>query len=605
MAKKTANKGEQKKATMKIIVNRHNPIWSKRMKQLDLNRLAFHGGRDYVESRLWRAPNETDTQWFGDAEEQIVGRKERSCLINDAGRIANKIRQYIFKKPIEREGIDEEFRLNCAGEGVSIDDFMGSVCDSLTTGQWCWIQVDTTPIKLKDDGTPEAQTLENKAKVYWRLWDSCAIPDWSIDPDGKIRWVIVRTKIYQNSNPFIEGKFIDLSTLFYLSPEDGKVHVWEETNEKVNFELRKDVILEDLDRIPFILIGNPSTKGWWFDDVENLQAQVMNYDSMHNETLTDAVYPQLVVPMSLLNTLETDLSLDKVGAKKLITLQRELIKGRKNPFYEQAEDKGITRYIQPASGDLKMITDEQDRKRKLLFDMCGLALFNRETRQVQTAESKSFDQLDTNATLGNRALILQRAEKLAVELSKYFDPQFQIWEPVYNQKFDVIDVQAMSQTIATLTQLPNTTPTMQRVMLECAVKIVMEVGGIDEETYNKALEEIQNLSDEELMPKNPFSDRFEEDEFERDENGEIVLDENGEPVMKPKPQLPFMKKDGEEGDDEKGKGEPKPKIDPKTGKPVEDDEGEGDDDEGDEKKPVKSGGRKPPAKGGKKPPFLK
>lgn len=567
-------KPKQKKTTpAKLISTRHHPVFTKRMPQLDLNRLAFHGGRDYVEKRLWRAPNETDTQWFGDKDEQIVGRKERSCLINDAGRIANKIRQYIFKKPVERAGIDETFNLNCAGENVSVDDFMGGVCDSLTTGQWCWIQVDTTPIPVDDLGYPLPQTEDNKPKVFWRLWDSCAVPDWSIDADGTLRWIIVRTKMYQNANPFLEGKFVEISTLFWLNPQDGKVYVTEEATDKVDFALRVNEVLPDLDRIPFVLVGNPSERCWWFDDVENLQAQVMNYDSMHNETLTDAVYPQLVVPMSLLNTLETDLTLDKQGAKKLIILQRELIKGRKNPFYENSEDKGITRYIQPSSGDLKMITEEQDRKRKILFDMCGLALFNRETRQVQTAESKSFDQLDTNATLGNRALILQRAEKAAIELSVYFDKAFKSYEPVYNQKFDVIDVAAMSQTITTLSQMPNVTPTMRRTMLKCAVKIILELGGIDEETYQKAMEEIAALTDEELNPPNPFEELAEGDEegdkdVELDEDGNPLPPKNGVANYKP----PFAKggnaqpppakgKDGEGDDPKKSKGKLNP---PKT-----------------------------------------
>ena len=332
-------------------------------------------------------------------------------------------------------------------------------------------------------------------------------------------------------------------------------------------------MLPDLDRIPFVLIGNPKATAWWFDDVENIQAQVMNYDSMHNETLTDAVYPQLVVPMSLLNTLETDLQLDKMGASELITLQRELIKGRKNPFYENSEDKGITRYIQPSSGDLKMITEEQDRKRKILFDMCGLALFNRETRQVQTAEAKSFDQLDTNATLGNRALILQKAEKLAVELSTYFDPSFKAYEPVYNLKFDVIDVAAMSQTVHTLSQLPNLTPSMKRILLKCAMKIVLEAGGVEQSDYDSAMSEIDKLTDEELKDTNPF-DLIDdgESEYELDEDGNPVLGEDGLPVKREKklpPQLQkFAKKGGKAGegetqpDDNQEKGAAKKKQQP-------------------------------------------
>lgn len=521
-----------------IISKRKHPFYTKRMPQLDLNRLANAGGRDYIETRLWRAPNETDTQWFGDKDEGIVGRKERTALVNDAQRITAKIRQYIFKTPVQRNGVGEDFAKDCGGDNTSIDEFMSEVCDALTTGQWCWIQVDSTAMRVDESGNPVAQTLENKPKVFWRLWQSCAVPDWFIDEQGVIRWLIVRTKLLINDNPFQEAKTVALSTLFMLDPTDKKVHVTEEVEggETVNFKLRQNEVLPDLDRIPFVLVGKPSDKAWWYDDVENIQAQILNYDSMHNETLTDAVYPQLVVPMGLLNTLETDISLDKAGAKKLIILQRELIKGRKNPFYEQAEEKGTTRYIQPNSGDLKMVVEEQDRKRKLLFDMCGLALFNRETRLVQTAESKSFDQLDTNATLGNRASVLEEAERCAVELSAYFDPAFAKYEPVYNRNFDVVDVEVMSQSISTLSQLPNLTPKMHKLVLMCAIRVVREIGGADEKTYQEVCKEIENTPDEEFADKNPFEDFIDNDDDDDDPDDPEGKKKGGKkPPVPPKP----------------------------------------------------------------------
>lgn len=497
-----------------IISERKHPFYTKRMPQLNLNRLANAGGRDYIDTRLWRAPNETDTQWFGDKDEGIVGRKERTALVNDAQRITAKIRQYIFKKPVGRNGVDDGFSKNCGGDNTSLDEFMGEVCDALTTGQWCWIQVDSTATRVDESGKPVAQTLENKPRVFWRLWHSCAVPDWYIDEQGVIRWLIVRTKLLINDNPLVEAKTVALSTLFWIDGEDGKVHVTEEVDgsDLPNFRLRVNEVLPDLDRIPFVLVGKPSPEAWWYDDVENIQAQILNYDSMHNETLTDAVYPQLVVPMGLLNTLETDISLDKAGAKKLIILQRELIKGRKNPFYEQSEEKGTTRYIQPNSGDLKMVVEEQDRKRKMLFDMCGLALFNRETRLVQTAESKSFDQLDTNATLGNRASVLEEAERCAVDLSVYFDPQFKKYEPEYNRNFDVVDVEVMAQSIGTLSQLPNLTPKMQKLILFCAIRIVREIGGTDDKTYQAVYKEIEDTPDEEFANRNPFEGMTDDDD---------------------------------------------------------------------------------------------
>lgn len=475
-----------------------------------MNRLAANGGRPYIKTRLWRAPNETDTQWKGDPEEGIVGRVQRSCLINDAGRIRDKISQYIFKTQAQRDGADQTF-LDNVGKKLSVNEFMRKVNDAITTGQWAWVQVNRTPQQYDANGKPLAKTLANAGRVSWRLWESVNIPDWCITPDGEIVWLIVRTEEYINTDPTQPGKTVKISTL-YRKEDDGKVYVTEECDNATaakDMQLKSHWEFKGLDRIPFVLIGKPSYDAWWFDDVENIQAQVMNYDSMHNETITDSIFPQLVVPMSLLGQLQTNLALDNMGAKEVITLQRELIKGRKNPFYETPEDRGTTRYLTPSSADLKMVTDEQGRKRALLFDMAGLALFNKETRQIQTAESKQFDQLDTNSTLGYRALLLETAEKDIIALSKVFDPTFKEWKPVYNKKFDVVDVTALSAAITATINLPNVTPLMKKACLRGGGRIILELGAISQEEYDAIIDEINKMPNEQLtaaVVANPFEE---------------------------------------------------------------------------------------------------
>ena len=86
-----------------------------------------------------------------------------------------------------------------------------------------------------------------------------------------------------------------------------------------------------------VIVGLPSAKAWWFDDVENIQAQCLNYDSMHNETLTDAVYPQLVVPMSLLNTLENGYRISAKAYKAVSPVM--LIWGRGDVFGTGPDEK--------------------------------------------------------------------------------------------------------------------------------------------------------------------------------------------------------------------------------------------------------------------------
>ena len=499
-----------------IISSRRHIYYAKRVEQLRRNRLAVLGGKDYIDLRLWRAPNETDAQWLGDAEDGIVGRKDRTALVNDAQRIASKIQQYIFKKPIDRSGADPAFLANCTGD-QSVNDFWKAVCNAITTQGWCWLQADRAPYALDETGAVVARTLADNAPVTWRLWEAVDVPDWCADSSGVLRWLITRSIAYLNDNPYEEAKKVEISTLYRLS-DDGRVYVTEEADKQgTGLELREDEEIAGLDRIPFVLVGKPSGDAWWFDDVEMLQAQALNLDSNHFETLIETLYPQLIAPMSLLNTLDVNLSLEKMSGKEIIALQRELIKGRKNPFYETAEDKGVTRYLIPPSDGVKLLPEECARKRNLLFDMAGLALFNRETRQVQTAEAKAFDQMDTNSTLGNRALLLQDAEKKLVAMSLYFDPRFGKYEAVYPTKFDVIDAAAMSQAIQVVVNLPQATLGLRKICLRSGLRLLQDMGAVEEEEYNEALEEIKALKPAALP--DPFANLPPDDDEDDDDDG--------------------------------------------------------------------------------------
>ena len=499
---------------MADIKRRKHPVYLARMTQIMRNRLAVDGGRPYIDARLHRAPNETDVSWFGSVEDGIVGRKERACLVNDAGRIASKINQYLFKNKAQRDGADEKFISNVTGDGTSVDDFMDSVSTAITTAGWCWLQVDRAPQRIDENGNPVAYTMKTAKEnpVVWRLWEALDVTDWHIDDNGEIRWLVTRSFKRIDGNPEVDAKDTEIYTLYHRA-DDGKVYVTEKSSKLVaDIVLRDHQVVPGLTRIPFVLVGRISARPWWFDDVENIQCQILNLDSLHNETLTDGVYPQLIVPRSILQSLDVELKLEKTNGKDRIKLQRELIKGRNSPLYEDGEEKGVTRYIQPNAGDLAQIVNEANRKRGLLFDMAGLALFNKETRQIQTAESKQFDQLDTSSTLGNRALILQHAEQKLVKMSVMFDSTFSAWKPVYPVKFDVVDVQALSDSIGTVANLPDVPPAMRKIILKAALRIIREIGGCDDETFDKAVAVIDAIPDEEMTMPKPGGEDEDEDE---------------------------------------------------------------------------------------------
>lgn len=487
---------------MSILATRKHRDLAIRESQVGYNELAVRGGRPYIDRRLWRAPNETDVSWLGDATRGIVGRKARAALVSDAARVANKINQYIFKSAATRNTADAAFLANCTGAGESVHEFMQRVNTAITFGGWCWLQVDRAPL-----AEGESETLANKAPIKWILWSALDVTDWCFDGSGGLKWLIVRSRIYQNDDPRQSAKEGYLYTLYEIC-EDGGVYITEETSGNLTVEgLRVRALIPGLKRIPFVPVGTPSDDAWWFDDVENLQAQILNLDSQHNETLTESVYPQIVLPASLSNSLETRLVESGANGEKVVALIREATLGRKIPIMEGSEDKGISRYIAPA-GDLKILTDECTRKRSLLFEIAGLALFNKETRQVQTAESKRFDQMDTNSTLENRALMLQEVETKLIALSKEFDSSFRDWEPVYPADFDVVDVAALSTALTVTANAPDKTPLVKKIVAKANLRILREIaaGIATDEEFAAAIEEIDehDFAVQPALP-NPFA----------------------------------------------------------------------------------------------------
>lgn len=497
-------------ADQSIILSRKHKYVAARAEQLGLNILAAKGGRRYIDRRLWRAPNESDLSWFGirsvgttaqttAIDPGTVGRKERAALVNDAGRVVSKITQYLFKERADRTGADEEWARNVDGLGFGIDDFWVTLSEMLTASQWVWVQVDRAAALKDEFGVARQRTLLEKQRdrdvVRWSVWPSTSVPDWHFGENGSLEWILTEDTRYDNADPW--GKADQYSVRTLWRKVDGHVEVTQYRlgSDGAEKTIGDTIILPEMSEIPFVLVGTPSCEPWWFDDVETLQAQLLNLDSLHVESLVKTVFPQLVIARSSLDSLEMRLveQHGESAGSQVMQLVRELVRGLDTPMVEGPEESGITRFIQPGNADQKTLPEEIQRKRQLLFDMVGLSLFNRETRQIQTAESKQFDQLDTESTLKHRAQVLQEAEERLVAMSKAVDPMFKEYAPAWPTSFDVVDASADSAALTLIANMPDVTPAMRKMVLLAAVRVLSALNGYDKELLAQAQEEIGQM----------------------------------------------------------------------------------------------------------------
>lgn len=486
-----------------LLITRMHSILAERLEQITLNWLAIRGGRPYINAQLWRAPNESDLSWHGissvSSMSGLRGRKDRACIVNDAGRVSGKINQYLFKEEAERDGIGEEFAASVDGQKTTINQFWEKCSESLTASGWFWVQVDRGAALIDNEtGEARGRTLLEKQRdgdfIRWILWPASSVVDWSFNKSGTLLWLLTESYLYENADPEVEAKTQKLRTLWQL--KDGSVTLTQFVERDGKQEIYRDAeSIAGLKRIPFELFGSPNPDPWWFDDVETIQAQCLNLDSLNIENHVTATYPQLVLAAGTIDALSAQIveRAGSQGGESVVEIVKEVVRGLSAPLVESAEESGITRYLEPSKASAEILPEEIKRKRQLLFDMVGLSLFNKEVKSIQTAESKQFDQLDTESTLRHRAIFLQESEERLVLLSSEIDPLFKFYSPVWPDSFDVVDYESDSQTILTLGNLPDNTPSMRKLVMMASLRLLEAVGGRNDDLIKSAIEEIESM----------------------------------------------------------------------------------------------------------------
>jgi len=422
-----------------VLANRENVTYCERKEKLHLNTLALNGGRPYVRARLNKFPGESSIDWsgtsgtvskskFGDQIHRVAGRKQRAYLINNAGRVAEKIRQYVFAKPPERGEDNTELLADITRQGESINSFMGEVLKNLVATKWCWIGVDAP---LFDGDVSQAEADAKKIRPYWHLYTAEEVVDWSFDDKGELLWLMTQTENWSNTNPEVyeESKLVRRlwkrgSVTEYVLNQDG--------TGVSSIESRKTIQL-DMAEVPFVPCGEISSKPHWYDDVEDIQAASLDLESSLDTLMFKVVFAQMVLPASI--TEEATSENGSNGIAKTV----EAIVGLSNAITESPDDKGITRFIGPDASALKAMQDELGRKREELFDVVGLHL-NFTKNFSESADAKHFDHLDPQAVLRNYAQQISECEEKAWKLTNKLDSSAKVIKPVYSDKFRVSNI---------------------------------------------------------------------------------------------------------------------------------------------------------------------
>jgi hypothetical protein len=441
-----------------IRLSREHRIHKSRAERQALNITCVQGGDAYIDQRLSRLPYESEASWSGAVagaswasksklptagpHGDRIGRKGRAYNVNYAGRIAQKINQYVFATTPKRENINDDFSIDASRTGRSIDDVMREVSTLLTCSGWCWIGIDRGGITAPIQAPPRSMLAKELSgdRVFWTVWRPDSVVDWHFDQAGKLVWLITEEFWYSNSDPTVKANENKVRTIWQAGG-GTRLFVDAEDKEKIaatqEFNLAANIV-------PFVPVGDIHDGAIQWDDVERIQAAILNLSSVHQENLFQTVYPQLVLPSGMVQDIQQALGCS--GEQAL-----EMVRGLAYPILEPSASSGQTRYLIPSASDLAAIPNEMQRLRKELFDVVGMALQN-ETRQVESAEAKAWDHLDPECVIRDRAILLEEAEARAVALSAQMDTTFADYTPEYARSFDVSN---LAEDIAAIMQVGN------------------------------------------------------------------------------------------------------------------------------------------------------
>lgn len=479
-----------------VVLGRTNKILEIRRNQIMLNWLCYKGGKPYIQRRLHRGVHEDEVSWAGSIDEKenaiILPRIERTHCVPYASRIVDKIEEYIFGRPIKRDGADVLFLKNADKRKTSVNDLYKLLSEYWTVCGWGWVGVDRTSITGEPSRT-KGEKERNKDSVYWTVYAPWEVPDWCYDSDG-LKWIITEKPYYDNSDPNISAQEYIIRTFW----ERGGKCTINKLKAVGGGLVTTKTVQTSCAEVPFVLLGEISPEPHWFDSVELIAASLLNMESEAHINLSKDTYAIPVVPAEVMGDANSALGRSQdetiTATKEGVVAQK--IFGRKNPIYEGEESKGITRFVSPPVSDLSAYPSEIERVKKSLYEIAGLGLSKqKDTADAESADAKQFDHLDINAVLRDQAQSIQFAEERAIELSKCFDTDFKGYKPVYPTEFNVMDVTGIVNAIDRLTDLGVEIPDTLKV---AAVRACSEfIPNLSEDERQAIAKEVEkSLKDE-------------------------------------------------------------------------------------------------------------
>ena len=471
-----------------IIADRMHPVLVKRHEQIAINILGWRGGREYIDLRLSRFAGEDDIDWSGgvrgapnqkvanavrdNSGSKITGRKDQAHIFPHLDRVVAKIDQNVFSTSPKRPDIDPDFLADADRKGHHLDEIMKGVNSLLTVARWAWIKIDAPQRPTNQEGEPIEITGDVKERLklrpFWEAISPLKVVDWIIDDSG-----IVQSVLFEDWR-FKSASLRELPTWGRVRElwEPGGVTIYQfgtkddNKNEIVSKDQRET---EGLEVVPWVPTGRISKRPHWFDSIESVNRSIMDLESCNRQNFFNTVFAQMYMPASTIEAVQSAFGVDAERAVTMLT-------GWNYPIMV-GEGEQPPGYIMPDSSAIESLGNELGRLRKEMSDSIGL-MKQQESRQVASGESKAFDQQDVAQVMGERAKMLEDAERKGAEITHLWDDTQPLWEPQYTRDFTKIDPADVIPHLTSAAQM-SMPPELYRLLLDRVHNTLADIGGMD------------------------------------------------------------------------------------------------------------------------------
>lgn len=416
---------------MPKLSERRHPLYNDNIDKWMLYRDAVKGGGDFINSENLFAHKLEDSD---DYEERL----DRVYYLNFCEALPSIFNAYIFKENIERkvDKVLEEFRNNTDGRGTNISDFVARVGFFSKVYGVMHVLVDMPSIPGKSKVTRRF-VKDNKIYPYCSLVYPYQMIDWSVDGNGRLRWVVIESTYYRDEDPYKEReveKHYKLITRdeWRVEDENGNLVKFEDGGpskgeNKLGIVPIATLYHKDLDDDR---VGESSLK-----DIVYINRAILNWCSLIDEQIERNTFSQLVVPDRGALAQESEIGEDPLSAI-----------GTSIAWTADGDSRWPPQFISPDSSNIQVIWRLVVDHIKEIFRLGGLLGTSEDIYVAGSGRSRQMGFLSVNSALAETAAKYQKFENEISELA-YMQLGEDISKYEYVKYPDSFDISSLDEEI--------------------------------------------------------------------------------------------------------------------------------------------------------------